>query len=196
MSKIELRPATRNDAADLAILDNLAGHGISLWFWQGAVKMGKSEDAYDFGRGRLADDTAPYGWTNSTIAELDGSIAGAANGYIMSPPDPDDEKQNPSLFVPVFELFCVANGDWLVDSIAVYSQARGQGVGAALLDDCLHRARASSARTVSLVAEDSNTRALNLYRSRGFTERDKRPYIPFNDTSQTKNWLLLSAPIN
>lgn len=48
--EIVLRAAAQSDAADLAILDNLAGNGISLWFWQGAVKQGIAEGAFEWGR--------------------------------------------------------------------------------------------------------------------------------------------------
>ncbi len=194
-SNIELRPARRNDAADLAILENIAGHGISQWFWQKAVEMGKATDAYDWGRSRMADDKALFGWSNSIIATCDGDIAGSANSYLMPDADPEEEKRNPPPFVPIFDLFNCAVGDWFVDSLAVYSQVRGQGVGGVLLDDCLARGRAVDAQRVSLVVEDANTAALALYHSRGFERRDSRPYITFGSASETKNWLLLSAPI-
>ena len=37
MSVVSIRDATIGDSADLTILDNIAGHGFSLWFWQGAA---------------------------------------------------------------------------------------------------------------------------------------------------------------
>lgn len=195
MADYRLRPARRGDAADLAILDNIAGHGISHWFWQGAVNMGKASDAYEWGRARLADENALFGWTNTVVAERDGEILGAANGYVMPPADAEDEKSNPLQFVPVFELFAEAAGDWVVDSLAVYSHARGQGVGAALLDDCFLRASKSRADAISLVAEDSNQSALALYRSRGLKERARRDFISFGSKSDTKHWLLLTTPL-
>ena len=140
MSNLSIRDATKNDAADLAILDNIAGHGISNWFWQGAVNMGKASDAYEWGRQRLADDDAPYGWTNSRVAELDGITAGSANGYLMSHIGEDELKSNPPQFIPVMELFAQTEGDWFLDSLAVYSNVRGQGVGRRLLEDCFKRA--------------------------------------------------------
>ena len=157
--------------------------------------MGKAEDAYEWGRMRMADDDNLYAWKNSVIAEVDGNVAGSANGYVVPAANPDEEKSNPDQFLPVFQLFQQAVGDWLVDCLAVYSTERGKGVGAALLDDCFDRARQSGARQISLVAEDSNHAALSLYRSRGFMQRAQRPYVPFNKKSETKYWLLLSAPL-
>ena len=196
MGKVSLRSAKRSDGADLAILDNIAGHGISAWFWQGAVNMGKAEDAYDWGRERFMDEDAPFAWKNSVVAEVDGIIAGAANGYVMQPPEPDYEKNNPEQIIPVMELFSLVAGYWLVDSLAVYSKYRGEGIGARLLDNCFERARNAACNCISLVAEDSNMSALKLYQSRGFVEKDQRPYIPFSENSKTQNWLLFTAPLN
>lgn len=195
MNNLVLRAATRNDAADLALLDNIAGNGISVFFWQQAVEEGKATDAYDWGRMRLMDDEAMYGWKNTVIAELDGQTCGACNGYIMPPIDPDYIQKSSPLFVPVFGLFSKTVGQWVIDSLAVYSNNRGQGIGAALLDNCFERARTAGAISINLVTEDSNQAALSLYASRGFSEQDRRPYIPFNNTSKTKNWLLLTAPL-
>ena len=197
MTEILLRPATRSDAADLAILDNLAGHGISMWFWQGAVKSGKSDDAMSWGRARLADDDAIYGWSNATIAVEDNIILGASTSYIMPTPDEDADamKREAPPFVPVFELFAEAVGDWFVDSLAVYQEARGRGVGAKLLDDSLEKAGKTIANTASLVVEDGNDTALDLYLSRGFEQVSTRLYKPFDGPSNSKNWLLLKRKL-
>ena len=195
MVDFSIRPARRGDAADLAILDNIAGHGISYWFWQGAVKMGKAEDAFEWGRMRLADDDALFGWTNSSIAEDSDTTLGAVNSYLMPPPDPNDEKSNPPQFKPVMELFGVAAGDWLVDSLAVYAAARGRGVGSALLDHSIKQAQEASVARISLVVEDSNTPALALYQSRKFEERERRAFVSFSQVSKTENWLLLTADL-
>jgi len=179
----------------LPIFDNIAGHGISNWFWQGAVKMGKADDAYEWGRSRLADDDALFGWTNSFIAEDGTMTLGAVNSYLMPRPDPEDEKSNPLQFRPVMELFGIATGDWMVDSLAVYSGARGRGVGSALLDHTIKQAKEADTERISLVVEDSNKPALALYSSREFKERERRAFVPFSQASKTENWLLLTAEL-
>src|SRR4051794_23889935 len=40
--QIALRAATIHDAADMAILDNLAGHGLPALLWQAAVDAGQA----------------------------------------------------------------------------------------------------------------------------------------------------------
>lgn len=192
MTEIILRPAKKSDAADLAILDNIAGHGISHWFWQGAVSRGEAEDAYEWGRSRFASDEV-FGWRNSTVAERDEQILGSVTSYVM--PEPDEEyediKMNAKPFVPVFELFAEVAGNWFIDSLAVYQTARGTGVGSRLFDDSLNKGQNTGSSIVNLVCEDSNAEAIRLYKKRGFREVDWRPYISFGGSSPTQKWMLM-----
>ena len=196
MNKIVIRDALKAETADLVILDNLASHGFSQWFWQGAVLAGKADDAYAWGRSRFSKDHSIYGWKNARLATMDGLPAGACTSYIMPENDGEDAINEPEEFKPVVELFELATGHWFVDSLAVYPEYQGHKVGSALLDDSMQRAKAGSNNQASLVAEDSNTHALNLYKSRGFVEQARRKYVPFNKGSQSQNWLLLTATIH
>ena len=72
MPGIVLRPATIHDAADMAILDNLAGHGLPAKLWQSAVDAGEADDAFEHGRALMADAASPYGYANAMIAEIGG----------------------------------------------------------------------------------------------------------------------------
>lgn len=196
-NNIIVRDALKAETADLVILDNLASHGFSQWFWQGAVLAGKADDAYAWGRTRFAKDDSIYGWSNARMATVNNQPAGACTSYVMPKNDDQDDINEPDEFKPVVELFALAQGHWFVDSLAVYPEYRGFKVGSALLDDSLQRAKSTSSVTqVSLVAEDSNTHAINLYKSRGFEEQTRRKYIPFNSHSHSENWLLLTASIH
>ncbi len=197
MNNIVIRDALKAETADLAILDNLASHGFSQWFWQGAVLAGKADDAFAWGRSRFANDDSIYGWKNARLAILDDLPAGACTSYVMPENDGEDALSEPEEFKPVVELFALATGHWFVDSLAVYPEYQGRKIGSALLDDSLQRAKsAMSGKYASLVAEDSNTNAINLYKSRGFVEQTRRNYIPFNERSQSQNWLLMTASIH
>ncbi|MEM8749304.1 MAG: N-acetyltransferase [Pseudomonadota bacterium] len=192
-----IRDAVPADAADLAILDNVASHGFSQWFWQGAVIQGKAEDAYAWGRSRFADRDAIFGWKNArVIADENDIIAGALNSYLMPDEEVADEMSEPEEFRPVLQLFLRAAGDWFVDSLAVYPDCRGQGLGRMLLDDCISRGQKAGHQTISLVAEDANPPAIALYESRGFKTVEARPYIPFTKHSTSQNWLLMKAPLH
>lgn len=62
-----------------------------------------------------------------------------------------------------------------VMTIGVHPDARGRGVGAALLDALLGWAADAGAREVFLDVRPSNGSAIALYESRGFVEIGRRP---------------------
>ena len=193
MSKnISIVAASKADAADLAILDDIASHGLAMWFWQSAVDMGKAENAIEWGRTRMADDQSIIGYKSYMVAKQHGFVLGAAAGFIQEKGRADAEKDIPVLR-PIIKLLERCNGHWILESLAVYSEARGMGVGAKLLDNCFERAKAAQASTLSLIAEEGNDPALELYFSRNLREIAKEKYISFNNKNETENWLLLSA---
>lgn len=197
MSDIHIRPARVQDAAELARLDNVASHGLSEWYWRRAAVAEQTNPSswLALSTAAMASAEFPPGWTNGIVAERSDEILGGASGVLTKN---DGEKigvLDEPLFEPIFQLFHQAAGDWLLDWLAVDEAAQGQGIGGRLLDSCMAKAKVSGASQASLVVEDSNAAALRLYHSRGFRQRDQRPYIPFNETSQTQNWLLLSAPV-
>ena len=193
MSKnISIIAATKSDAADLAILDDIASHGLAMWFWQSAVNLGKAKNAIEWGRSRMADDQSILGYKNYIVAKQHGCVIGAAAGFIQEKGRSDTEKDIPVL-QPIIKLLERCNGHWVLESLAVYANARGLGVGARLLDNCFERAKTAQAQTLSLIAEEGNNPALELYFSRNLKEVAREKYVPFNSDNKTKNWLLLSA---
>lgn len=198
MSEIALRPARKSDAADLALLDNLAGHGISLWFWQKAMGATRLGDAFIHGKNRLAADDAFYGWRGTTVAvDKDDCVQGSICAYINPEEDEDGEevKRTAPVFIPVFELFEQVIGNWLIDSLAVFPNVQKTGIGKMLLDDSLNKAKELGSTQASLVTEDSNQNAISLYESRGFKTIDTRKYIEFDGPSATNEWLLMTKQL-
>lgn len=187
---IMLRKATPRDAADMAILDDMAADGLSAWFWQGAVKQGKAEHAYAFGRRRMLDGEALYSWANCVIAECEGLVAGMLTGYPMPPPRESEKWQEPVL-KPIFELMAAAVGDWFVDALAVYPEQRGKGVASMLLGNALARGAGAGAAAISLIAASDNRPALTLYEKHGFTERDRRTYVGTDGREAAEKYHLL-----
>lgn len=61
-----------------------------------------------------------------------------------------------------------------IANIAVAPEARGLGVGAALLDAAVGDARTLGATTMFLEVREGNSAARRLYASRGFTEIGRR----------------------
>ena len=64
--------------------------------------------------------------------------------------------------------------DGFIDDLYLVPSARGRGVGSAVLDFALERARGLEIRTVHLEVDPANERATGVYRSRGFAENGRR----------------------
>ena len=62
-----------------------------------------------------------------------------------------------------------------VMTIGVRAHARGQGIGATILDALLAWSREAGAREIFLDVRPSNESAIHLYETRGFVEIGRRP---------------------
>ena len=60
-------------------------------------------------------------------------------------------------------------------TIGVRTHARGQGIGATILDALLAWSREAGAREIFLDVRPSNESAIHLYETRGFVEIGRRP---------------------
>lgn len=174
-----IRDARRSDAADIAILDDMAGNGISMWFWQGAVKFGKAEHALAWGRSYMMSDEEPNGWRNCRIAEVDEVVAANLTGYELAGLDLDPNQAEP-LLVPIYELMNAAEGAWYVDSLAVYPENRQMGLAARLLEDATNRAKQCGCSRIALIVRSDNDRAAAMYEKYGYSKIGERDYVGFD----------------
>jgi len=187
---LNIRPATRADSADLAILDDIASSGLAAWLWTGAVKAGKAGTPQEYGRRKFAAGKGDLSWRNALIAEFDGDTAGMTLSYPrasdIEPPSPPN-----AVLAPLIELLNLAKGTWYIDALAVYTAHRGSGVGRVLMQAEIERAKGGA---MSLITEDDNTRAQALYFSLGFGETARRSCTKFSSNQTTRQWLLLTRP--
>jgi ribosomal protein S18 acetylase RimI-like enzyme len=72
-----------------------------------------------------------------------------------------------------YGIWWAAEDCWIED-VFVRDAARGAGVGRALVELAVERARARGCRRVELDVNDANEPALHLYRSLGFDDHDPR----------------------
>ena len=59
-----------------------------------------------------------------------------------------------------------------ISNVSVVSELRGHGVAAALVADCIDRARGSGAATITLEVATADKAAGRFYKKLGFTDRD------------------------
>ncbi|MEM7068337.1 MAG: GNAT family N-acetyltransferase [Pseudomonadota bacterium] len=201
MPELQLRAAKQSEAADLAILDNLASYGLSCEYWLSLSETRRSEEAFAIGRQRFADDNSINGWKNAIVAVESEVILGMSTCYInhassgANSSEGEDHKRLSPAFVPLFELHDIADGHWYIDCLAVFPQARGKRVGAMLMDDFIDRGKAQGFEHASLIVESGNKTARQLYESRGFTTTETRPIVEFSSPYDSKEWLLLTATL-
>ncbi|MEV0462948.1 GNAT family N-acetyltransferase [Nocardia tengchongensis] len=63
-----------------------------------------------------------------------------------------------------------------IEDVVVDDSARGQGIGAALIEEAKTRARAAGARTLDLTSRASRSAANRLYERLGFQPRESQVY--------------------
>ncbi|WP_417308777.1 GNAT family N-acetyltransferase [Devosia sp.] len=189
---VAIRPARRSDAADMALLVNIAGHGLPSYVWSQSEMMAEVDSAFEVGRMRAMRDDGSFSWRNALLAATDDEVAGMLVGYRQ--PDeiaPEDTSDMNPVFRPLVELEAEAPGTWYLNILAVFSSWRGKGVGGMLIKAAGERATDEKAKGLSLIAADDNTSALRFYERQGFQRRAERPVVPYPGGPQSGHWLLM-----
>jgi len=189
---VTLRPGRRTDASDMAVLVDIAGHGLPAYFWSAMVERGEAGSVLEAGRMRALREDGLFSYRNAVIAELDGEVAGLLTGYRQSDHAPGQEPAEMDPVVrPLVELEGQAPGTWYVNVLATFAEHRGKGVGAALLERAEAIAAETRARGLSLIVGDDNAGARRLYARHGYRDAATRPFHPFPGCHPAGNWILM-----
>lgn len=189
---IMIEPARRGDAGDIAVLTDMAGHGLPAHFWATAGERASGTSLLEIGRGRALRESGNFSWRNAWMARSDGTAAGMILGYRL--PDqmqPDDLSDVPELVRPLVQLEARAPSSWYLNVLAVYPEHRRRGLGGVLLNHAVAVASADGASEVSLIVEDVNDDARRLYLRMGFGDRAKMAYVPFPHGPAAREWILM-----
>ena len=132
---------------------------------------------------RLVISTPGHAWSveRARIAEEDGQVAGVLLGGDARTPEPDSSLglgwgltrlrlTGVGIAFHPFLSFMQQHDDdeWYVTAVSVKEGMRGRGVGAALLEDAVSRARALGKRSIALDDDKKNAGARRLYEQHGF----------------------------
>jgi ribosomal protein S18 acetylase RimI-like enzyme len=187
-----IRPARKTDAAEIALLVNIAVHGHMSPGWAHSEQAQGTYDPLEVGRLEMLDEDTLFNWRSAYMAEVDEEVAGLLLGYRK-----DDVRQPIAddvwaPLVPIEELEAEANGLWFISMVGVHKPWRGRGAGSALLDQAEALAQQTQAHGLGLIVGDANAGARKLYESRGFSVKASRTMVPFPGTEQEGNdWLLM-----
>ncbi|WP_266018049.1 GNAT family N-acetyltransferase [Brucella intermedia] len=192
--QLNLRPAQCREAAEIAILVDISSHGFASWLWYGAVLDGRTETAMERGRQYMRAD-GTEGWQSTTIAEWAGDIAGLSIGFTLDDSLNDIPPQHPVLD-QLIDLQRKAIGNRFIDSVGVYREFRGKGIGRALVANEIELARRNGNPGISLITESHNDVALSLYGAHGFKEIERLEAIKRIGQDKRHDWVLLTREVN
>ncbi|KSV77669.1 Acetyltransferase (GNAT) family protein [compost metagenome] len=188
---VTIRPAEKREAAELAILVDVAAHGFASWLWYGAVLHGVTDTAFERGRNKLREEPGPGNWRDALVAEVDDEVVGLAVGYSIGPEVLEIVPKHPVL-EPLLALQRQIVGHWFIESLGVYRHQRRRGIGSALLAKEFERAGSAP---VSLITESHNDRAQALYRANGFGEAARAGAVPLFEESKKHDWVLFTRKV-
>ncbi|MBC8268086.1 MAG: N-acetyltransferase [Rhodospirillaceae bacterium] len=196
MSNPTPRKATPDDALALAELMDQAGEGIPSWLWAQDAQGG--ETALDVGIARARRSEGSFSYTNASVLEDAGQVAGMLLGYLQ-PADIDVEKELegvPDFLVPLVELECLAPGTFYINALAVYPHHRSKGYGSLLMAEAERRALELATGTLSIMVFEGNEGAVRLYKRLGFEFAAERQVVKHVSTVHTGRELLLTRTIS
>jgi ribosomal protein S18 acetylase RimI-like enzyme len=191
--EFSLRRARRRDAVNLAVLMDMASHGLVSHIWRNLA--GRDGSPTEIGRARVRNNKGLSShYSNWTVLIHRQEVCGAFAGYVVPDPyDPGDVAGLPPTYMPVLELEAIAKGCWFLMAIAVYAEFRRRGFGSAMMRQAEHAAQASGASRIALTVSSCNEPALRLYARGGFIEWGRRMQVPnIEASSKRREWILLA----
>ncbi len=192
-SGVVTRPARKSDAAEIALLVNIAVHGGIAQGWAHGEAAAETYDPIEVGRLEMLRDDTQFGWRSATMAETeDGEVTGMLLGYRKSDDFTPVPEAVSGFMRPIEELEAEAHGTWFISMLGVHVTWRGRGVGSQLLEVADIKRSETAAKGVSLIVEDGNVGARRLYERRGYAVRTTRPMVSYpGGGSGGRDWLLM-----
>lgn len=191
---VTIRPATKADASEVALLVNIATHGGIGMGWRHDGRAEGTYDPIEVGRLDMLDESSGLNWRNASMAESDGEVVGMLLGY----PEPDvmppmpEIPESEAFLRPIVDLEWQAGGKWFISMLAVHAPWRGKGIGGKLMTLAEQKREETKRQGLALLVEDGNAGARRLYERDGFSVAASRPMQRFPDGTQPgKDWLLM-----
>lgn len=125
----------------------------------------------------IASEDNMYSYTNTIVAECNGSVVGAIIGYAGK----DISKLKRPIAESIYKQFgdCdflhedeTGPGEFYLDSIGVRPDMRSHGIGSGLFKAMLNRASSQGYAVAGLLVDDTNPKAEALYTRLGFKTVD------------------------
>ncbi|MGP9822642.1 GNAT family N-acetyltransferase [Salinarimonas sp. NSM] len=189
-----IRPATPADARDVALLWDMAnaGHVASVF----ARVADGARSWLDAAAAEIARPSGEMSWKNAVVAEAGGAVVGALVALRLAERIsrvalmrlPPDQRAH-------YELLARVHGAFLLRDIAVLPDHRGRGIGAALIDAGVARARAAGCDALAVTTHETNAVFRRQLGKRGFREIDGTPVRQHARYAPESRWILLTRPV-
>lgn len=177
-SDINIRPAKRSDALNLAQLIDIAGEGIPSYLWQQSCEKGQM--ALDYGCIRAQRESGGFSYRNARVATLNNEVVGMILDYpIFNPTEQDlkELKTLPEVVRPFVELEYEAGESYYINALAVYAPHRHLGIGKQLLKTAQDIAVQKGYHKLSVQVFSENHGAVALYQKMGFEVAASTPVL-------------------
>ncbi len=191
---VEYRPAVKEDSVVMADLIRIAAGGVVDFLFHDLIKGVTPVQILANG---LKNDRYPHTYKNALVAVKGPAVIGVALSY---PSQYHGVTEALRAFVPQERLDHLAafyearvENSLYLDSLAVFEEFRGQGVGGRLISLTKEKALAAGFDTVSLIALADNAPALSVYRRHGFEVVAEIPVAPHELIPHQGGSLLLRA---
>lgn len=181
MAETVIRPAAKEDAAQIARLCMMA------WPMESFLEMSPGMTEDDFAgiiEGYVMAENTLYSFSNTIVAEVDGVIAGAINGYdgaeygMLKKTVVDDfNRRFPGAASDFAAVKETEAGEFYLDSIGVSPAMRSMGIGSMLFKAMLDRARKSGIGKAGLIVDFDKPKAEALYVRLGFRTVGTRDFL-------------------
>ena len=187
---MHLQPATKDQAAELAFLINIACEGIHEYLWTGMADAGQS--AMEMGALREAREEGGFSYRNALTCMDGNELLGMMIAYEQPDPyDLSDLDDYPEIVRPCVELEARAPGSWYINAIATFEEHRGRGVASLLLREAENRALEKGCSRMSLIVASENSNARRLYEHLGYQKTGELPVIDYPGALHGGDWELM-----
>lgn len=177
--ELVIRNAEPRDAKQIARIITMAFHPDLC----DNMSRGKGTEAILNLMERLALlEESQYSYRNTLLCEVDGVVAGGACGYDGK----DFRRLREALFADLREHGLetpeglteeTGEGEFYIDSLAVFPEFRGKGIASCLIGAMEQRAAEKGIRATGLLVDIGNPSAERLYTRLGFVRKGIKPFL-------------------
>lgn len=169
-----IRRATPEDASLLIDVIDMASEGMIPAFWEEMAPEGMDGSAV--GHALISEQDGEFSYRNGFVLQEAGTPLGGMIGYPLPTTPKKAGPEVPEAFVAIEELPNVVPGYWYINVVAMMPDARGKGLGAALLTEAEAQARQRGCPGLALIVTATNTGAIHAYERAGYREQARRPF--------------------